>query len=122
MQLPKNKLSLLERKHLLTIVNLDKFGQLPPSQIVPRLADCEQYITSELTFYRVQNAENQLKQRPSGTADKTALQAACAIGNGTHQSVGELGFAICPRWFWGSIFTCICSSIFLAENRRLESL
>ena len=62
-QLPKNKLSFLERKHLLTIVNSDEFGQLPPSQIVPRLADCGQYIASESTFYRVLRAENQLKQR-----------------------------------------------------------
>lgn len=62
-QLPKNQLSFLERKHLLTIVNSDEFGQLPPSQIVPRLADCGQYIASESTFYRVLRAENQLKQR-----------------------------------------------------------
>jgi hypothetical protein len=39
-QLPKNKLGFLERKHLLAIVNSDEFGQLPPSQIVPRLANC----------------------------------------------------------------------------------
>lgn len=62
-QLPKNQLSFLERKHLLSIVNSDEFGQLPPSQIVPRLADCGQYIASESTFYRVLRAENQLKQR-----------------------------------------------------------
>lgn len=62
-QLPKNKLSVLERKHLLTVVNSDEFGHLSPSQIVPRLADCGQYIASESTFYRVLRAENQLKQR-----------------------------------------------------------
>ena len=45
------------------ILHSDEFGQLPPSQIVPRLADCGQYIASESTFYRVLRAENQLKQR-----------------------------------------------------------
>jgi transposase InsO family protein len=62
-QLPRNKLGLLERKHLLKVVNSDEFGHLPPSQIVPRLADCGQYIASESTFYRVLRAENQLKHR-----------------------------------------------------------
>ena len=62
-QLPNNKLSLSERKHLLTVMNSDEFGHLPSSQIVPRLADCGQYIASESTDHRVLRAENQLKQR-----------------------------------------------------------
>lgn len=62
-QEPKNKLSELERKHLLTIVNSDEFGHLSPSQIVPRLADQGKYIASESTIYRVLKAENQLAYR-----------------------------------------------------------
>ncbi len=62
-QEPKNRLSEIERKRLLTIVNSDEFGHLSPSQIVPRLADQGKYIASESTIYRVLKAENQLAHR-----------------------------------------------------------
>lgn len=62
-QEPKNRLSELERKRLLTIVNSDEFGHLSPSQIVPRLADQGKYIASESTIYRVLKKENQLAHR-----------------------------------------------------------
>jgi putative transposase len=63
LQEPKNRLSELERKRLLAVVNSDEFGNLPPSQIVPRLADRGQYIASESTSYRVLRAESQLAHR-----------------------------------------------------------
>jgi transposase InsO family protein len=63
LQAPKNQLSALERQRLVAIANSDEFGQLPPSQIVPRLADRGQYIACESTFNRVLKAENQLRHR-----------------------------------------------------------
>ncbi len=62
-QEPKNRLSVLERERLLSVANSDEFGHLPPSQIVPILADRGQYIASESTFYRVLKAEDQLGHR-----------------------------------------------------------
>ena len=62
-QTPKNRLSLLARVRLLTIANSAEFGHLPPSQMVPTLADRGQYLASESTFYQVLKAENQLKHR-----------------------------------------------------------
>ena len=62
-QIPTNQLSELEREHLLNTVNSEEFGSLPPSQIVPILADRGVYIASESTFYRVMRAENMLKHR-----------------------------------------------------------
>lgn len=62
-QEPKNRLSELERKRLLSVVNPDEYGSLPPSQIVPILADKGQYIASESTFYRVLKAEEQRVHR-----------------------------------------------------------
>jgi putative transposase len=62
-QTPTNQLSTLEREHLLKTVNSEEFGSLPPSQIVPRLADRGEYIASESTFYRVMKAANMLKHR-----------------------------------------------------------
>ncbi len=60
---PANKLSEDERRRLLAVANCAEFGHLPPSQIVPRLADRGEYIASEPTFYRVLRAENQLRRR-----------------------------------------------------------
>ena len=62
-QMPGNRLSAPERERLLAVANSDEFGSLPPSQIVPILADRGQYIASESTFYRILRAENQLKHR-----------------------------------------------------------
>jgi len=114
-QLPKNKLSFLERKHLLTIVNSDEFGQLPPSQIVPRLADCGQYIASESTFYRVLRAENQLKQRRAERPVKQRHKPRALSATAPNQLV-SWDITYLPTLVLGVYFTCICSSIFLAAK------
>lgn len=62
-QNPPSKLSERERIDLLAVANSAEFGHLPPSQIVPRLADRGEYLASESTFYRVLRAENQLTHR-----------------------------------------------------------
>lgn len=62
-QQPANKLDESERQRILSIANSAEFGQLPPSQIVPRLADQGCYVASESSFYRVLRAANQLKHR-----------------------------------------------------------
>ncbi len=63
LQAPKNKLSVPERERLLAVVNSDEFGDLPPGQIVPRLADRGQYIASESTIYRALREAHQLRHR-----------------------------------------------------------
>lgn len=50
---PKNKLTKEEKQKILKVVNQPKYKDLPPSQIVPSLADEGVYIASESTFYRV---------------------------------------------------------------------
>lgn len=50
---PQNKLSKEERKAIISKVNEPKYASLPPSKIVPMLADEDIYIASESTFYRV---------------------------------------------------------------------
>ena len=60
---PSNKLTIEERKWIVTISNEDPYKALPPSQIVPKLADSGVYIASESSFYRVLKAENQLQHR-----------------------------------------------------------
>lgn len=59
----KNALTPEERREVLVIANSVDFANLPPCQIVPRLADMGKYVASESTFYRILNAENMLQHR-----------------------------------------------------------
>jgi transposase InsO family protein len=62
-QEPASKLTDLERQRIIKVVNEPEYANLPPGQIVPKLADEGRYIGSESTLYRVLKAENQLKHR-----------------------------------------------------------
>jgi len=60
---PANKLSAHERRQILEIANAPEFAPMPPSQIVPALADRGLYIASESSFYRVLREADQLARR-----------------------------------------------------------
>lgn len=60
---PPNKFSEAERQAALEVVNSDQFKDLPPSQIVPRLADQGLYVASESTLYRLLREAGQLTHR-----------------------------------------------------------
>lgn len=60
---PGNKLSEAERRRIVEISNDPQFASLPPSQIVPKLADQGEYIASESSFYRVLKSVGQLHRR-----------------------------------------------------------
>jgi putative transposase len=60
---PPNKLSEVERKAVLDVCNSKGFATLPPSQIVPKLADQGQYLASESSFYRILRADGQQQHR-----------------------------------------------------------
>lgn len=60
---PANKLTAPERAHVLEIVNEPRFASLPPTQIVPCLADEGRYLASESSFYRILREANQLQPR-----------------------------------------------------------
>ncbi|PRR84501.1 Integrase core domain protein [Clostridium vincentii] len=53
-----NKLTKEEYQSILNIVSNPEFADLPPSQIVPALADRGVYIASESTMYRILKKEN----------------------------------------------------------------
>lgn len=60
---PPNKLSELERKRILEVVNKKEYGSLSPCQIVPKLADQGEYIGSESTIYRLLKENAMLTHR-----------------------------------------------------------
>ena len=59
-RIPANKLSDEEREAILAVCNRPEHQSLPPSQIVPRLADHGVYLAAESSFYRVLRAAVQL--------------------------------------------------------------
>ena len=52
-----------EKHHILALCNQPEYQSLPPSQIVPKLADKGIYIASESSFYRVLRTHGQLNRR-----------------------------------------------------------
>ena len=56
---PANKLSAAECTAVLEVCNSTEFASLPPSQIVPKLADQGRYLASESSFYRILRADGQ---------------------------------------------------------------
>ena len=78
---PANKLSESERATVLAIVNTSRFASLPPTQIVPRLADEGRYLASESTVYRILREADQLQHRGRAKApDCRPVPRQCASG------------------------------------------
>jgi putative transposase len=67
---PPNRLSDTERQAALALLNSDEFKDLPPSQIVPRLADQGRFVASESTLYRLLRSAGQLAHRRAEQAPK----------------------------------------------------
>lgn len=69
-RLPANKLTEEQRNMVIGIANSKTYQDLPPSKIVPMLADEGLYVASESTFYRILRNENQLVHRQSSRPAK----------------------------------------------------
>ena len=79
---PANAFTPAERAKVLEVVNSPEYRDLPPKQVVPRLADDGRYIGSESTIYRILRAEGQdahrgrAKPRTTRTVDEHIATAA----------------------------------------------
>lgn len=62
-RVPTNKLTEAEQVQIIETCNLPEYKSLPPSQIVPMLADKGKYIASESSFYRTLRAVDQVNRR-----------------------------------------------------------
>jgi len=77
---PTNKFTKAERQAAMDTMSSNAFMDLPPSQIVPRLADLGTYVGSESTLYRLlrqagQLAHRQLERAPHKRSKPRALAA-----------------------------------------------
>jgi putative transposase len=71
---PGNKLSEIEQQAVLTTCMQPRFADMPPTQIVPILADEGTYLASESTFYRLLHAHG--AQHARGRARRRSHKAA----------------------------------------------
>ena len=96
-RVPVNKLSEEERNEILNTVNDPQYAPLPPSQIVPLLADKGCYLASESSFYRILRTEKQLAHRGKAKAP-------------THSRPPEL-VATAPNQLWSWDITYLGTTI-----------
>ncbi|PPU67080.1 hypothetical protein XcuCFBP2542_19210, partial [Xanthomonas cucurbitae] len=64
-------LSCVDKERIIAVANQPAYQSLPPSQIVPRLADQGIYIASESSMYRVLRARGQVNRRGRAAAPRT---------------------------------------------------
>jgi transposase InsO family protein len=69
---PTHKLSPEERQQVLDVCHEPRFADLPPTQIVPRLADEGVYLASESTFYRILDEAKENNHRGRSRARTTS--------------------------------------------------
>lgn len=79
---PANKLTPDERQRVLDMCHQEENASLPPSQIVPKLADQGQYIASESSFYRILHEVNEQNHRGRSQKPRksTPPKGFCATG------------------------------------------
>ncbi len=82
---PPGKLTPEEHERILSVCNEPEFASLPPSQIVPKLADRGVYLASESSFYRVLHAAGQLHHRGRAQAPKKTKAPTTHVAEGPNQ-------------------------------------
>lgn len=82
---PANKLTPEERQQILDICNKEACQSLPPSQIVPFLADQGIYIASESSFYRILTEAGQLHHRGKAHAPRKVSKPKSYQATGPNQ-------------------------------------
>ena len=82
---PPNKLSATEVARAMALINSAPFAHLPPSQIVPRLADRGLYIASESTLYRLLRQRGQLAHRRAERVGKPRHKPRALVAHGVNE-------------------------------------
>ena len=128
---PPHALTAAERARILAVANSAEFAALPPSQIVPRLADQGLYLGSESTIYRILKAAQQLKhrrsERPSQPRTKPKALSATAPNQLYSWDITYLPTAIKGQFYYLYLFLDIFSrqivgwQVFEAESSHYAS-
>lgn len=92
-----------EEQAMLDTCNLSEFRSLPPSQIVPALADKGIYIASESSFYRVLKKHRQLSHRGRRQPPRQVPEPTSFTATGPNQ-VYSWDISYCPSTVKGLFF------------------
>lgn len=128
---PAHALTEDERAEVLAVANSEEFGHLPPSQIVPRLADQGRYLASESTFYRILRAAKQLahrrSERPAQARTKPRALSATAPNQLYSWDITYLPAVVRGQFYYLYLFLDIFSrkivgwQVYETENSELAS-
>ncbi|EDK7615364.1 IS3 family transposase [Salmonella enterica subsp. enterica serovar Newport] len=122
---PANKLTENERAQVLQMCSETEFSSLPPSRIVPMLADRGIYLASESTFYRILKAENQLHHRGNSKPRGSYVRPVSYTARGPNQvwswDITHLpGEVKGERYYLYMIMDVYSRKIVAAEVREVE--
>ena len=120
---PINKLTELECQRIINVAKEQVYAQLPSSEIIPKLADQERFLSSESTFHRVIKVNNQLnlrqKTRPSEQEKRPKALTASASNQLSTRYITYLpsqikGLFFVFMWLW------ISSTVKLWDGRCIK--
>lgn len=115
-----------EEAAILDICNQEQYQSLPPSQIVPLLADKGVYLASESTFYRVLKKNRQLHHRGRMKAARKVAVPTSYTATGPNQ-VWSWDISYCPslvrgqHWYLYLIMDVYSRKIVAWEVHEVES-
>jgi putative transposase len=112
-KLPRNKLAASECEAILAVCNSEAYASLPPSQIVPRLADEQIYLASESTFYRILKSAAQGHRRGRAHPPRKVATPTSHCASGPNQvwswDITYLPSTVCGRFWYLYLFEDIFS-------------
>ena len=101
---PAHALTPAEREQVLELANAPRFADLPPAQIVPRLADEGVYLASESTFHRVLREAGQSAHRGRAKRPQSRRPPTTHVATAPHQvwcwDVTWLPATVAGRWYY----------------------
>ena len=129
---PHNKLTPKECEAVLAVINSEEFKDLPPSQIVPRLADEGLYLASESTMQRLLRCQHQnahrRSERPAKKRHKPFAIKATVVNQVYTWDITYLPTTIKGQYFYLYVFVDIFSrfivgaQVFECESADLAAL
>jgi putative transposase len=121
-----HQLTEAEQEAILITCNLEEYQSLPPSQIVPALADKGIYMASEASFYRVLKKHRQLNHRGRTQPRRTQPEPTSFTATGPNQ-VYTWDISYCPsavkgqHWYLYLILDVYSRKIVAWEVHESES-
>ncbi len=128
---PANKLTPAEQERALAVMNSAEFKDLPPSQIVPRLADHGVYVGSVSTLYRLLHQSQQMAHRHLAHAPRKVTKPPALVATAPNQvyswDITYLPTLLKGQYFYLYLFLDIFSrkivgwQVFESERSHLAS-